>query len=208
MSSALPWRAQPPAHYRGPRIALIHGLLAGRHMERHLLRWLREAGYADTSLYSNHLRPARIAQDLAGAEGRPLVLIGYSQGGFQALKVAQLLAKRGIDCELVVSLAAGGAGRFYPPQLGFPVRRVPGNIKRYWNYFAQGDLLGTDLVPRLNLAQAPHGQMQLENIAYPKDSGVDHFEIVRCYPPEKVLPPVRVQFQERLLEELAKLRKE
>lgn len=205
MPTALPWRAQVPGHYRGPHIALIHGLLAGAHMERHLLRFLREAGFADTQLYSNHTRPALIARDMARAQGRPLVLIGYSQGGFQAVKVAHRLAQRGISCELVVSLAAGGAGRFYPPQLGFPVRRLPGNIKRYWNYFAQGDLLGTDLLARLNIAQAPHAQMQLENIAYLKDSGVDHFEIVRCYPPEKVLPPVREQFLDKLLHTLRAL---
>ena len=61
------WIAQAPADYQGPRIALVHGLFAGNHMERHLLTFLRKAGFADTTLYSNHLSPDAIARDMAAA---------------------------------------------------------------------------------------------------------------------------------------------
>ena len=114
------WTARPSADYRGPRIALVHGLLAGAHMERHLLTFLREAGFADTTLYSNHHSPAAIASDMASAAraGRAIALIGYSQGGFQVIKTARLLKRDGIGINLTVSVAAGGSGRLYPAQWG------------------------------------------------------------------------------------------
>ncbi len=204
---SIPWHANLSATTEGPRIALIHGLLAGKHMERHLLTFLRAAGYADTSLYSNHLSPAQIADDLAVAAkaGRPIVLIGYSQGGSQVLKVAKLLAKRGIEIDLVISLAAGGLGRFYFPQWGFNMRRIPAGIKRYLNYYAAKDVLGTDLLPFLNLARAESKDTDLENIGYPLSAGVDHFKIVTCYPASRVLPEVKALFLDRLLEELGEL---
>ena len=92
------WHAALPADYRGPRIGLVHGLAAGRHMEQHLLTFLREAGFADTSLYSNYARPAVIARDMAEATkaGRPLALIGFSQGGFQIVKEARELLREGV----------------------------------------------------------------------------------------------------------------
>ena len=206
-NQSIPWHANLPATSLGPRIALIHGLMAGKHMERHLLSFLRAAGYADTSLYSNHLNPARIADDLADAAraGRPIVLVGYSQGGSQVLKVAKLLAKRGIKTDLVVSLAAGGLGRLYFPQLGFNMRRIPAGIKRYLNYYAAKDLLGTDLLPSANLARAESRDTYLENIGYPRSAGVDHFKIVTCYPAVRVLPEVKALFLDRLLKELKEL---
>ncbi|WP_051526614.1 alpha/beta hydrolase family protein [Alkanindiges illinoisensis] len=208
MSSSQNWRANPANNYHGPKIALIHGLLAGSHMQRHLLQFLREAGYQDTSLYSNHQRPAAVARDLieAGKAGRPIVLIGYSQGGSQVIKVARILQKHGIQCDLVVSLAAGGLGRLYPAQWGFNVRQIPANIKRYLNYFAAVDRLGTDHQYHRNLAVAPGFDTHVENIAYPADANVDHLSIVRCYPYEQVIPEVRTLFLERLLQELAALK--
>lgn len=207
MFSKRVWIAQPKASYTGPRIALIHGLMAGEHMERHLLRFLREAGYEDTSLYSNHQRPALIAKDLVTSAnaGKPLVLIGYSQGGSQVLKVARLLQKQGIDCDLVISIAAGGLGRVYPAQWGFNVRRIPGNIKRYLNYFAAVDPLGTDTRYSQNLAVAEDKNTLVENIGYSKQAKVDHFEIVRCYPKERIIPDVQQLFLDRLLRELEQL---
>lgn len=206
--ASIPWHAQVSEIAPGPRIALIHGLAAGKHMERHLLTFLRAAGYADTSLYSNHLNPARIADDLAVAAkaGRPIVLVGYSQGGSQVLKVAKLLSKRGIETDLVVSLAAGGLGRFYFGQWGFNMRRIPAGIKRYFNYYSVKDLLGTDLLHSANLARAVSPDTYLENIAYPLEAGVDHFKIVTCYPTARVLPEVKALFLDRLLLELALLR--
>ncbi len=203
----IPWQANLPVTSSGPRIVLIHGLAAGQHMERHLLAFLRTAGYADTSLYSNHLRPSSIADDLVAAAeaGRPIVLVGYSQGGSQVLKVAKLLSKRGIQMDLVVSLAAGGLGRFYFPQWGFNMRRIPSGVKRYLNYYSAKDLLGTDLLPAMNLARAASRDTYIENICYPASAGVDHVKIVTCYPPARVIPEVKALFLDRLLQELTLL---
>lgn len=202
------WRANPTNNYHGPKIILIHGLMAGTHMQRHLLQFLRDAGYADTSLYSNHQRPASIARDLiqAGQAGRPIVLIGYSQGGSQVLKVAKVLQQHNLACELVVSLAAGGMGRIYPAQWGFNVRHIPANIKKYLNYFAALDRLGTDRQYHKNLAVASSINTHVENIDYPVTANVDHLSIVRCYPTERVVPEVQKLFLNRLLAELEKLR--
>lgn len=202
------WRANPANNDHGPKIILIHGLMAGTHMQRHLLQFLRDAGYADTSLYSNHQRPASIARDLikAGQVGRPIVLIGYSQGGSQVLKVAKVLQQHNLACELVVSLAAGGMGRIYPAQWGFNVRHIPANIKKYLNYFAALDRLGTDRQYHKNLAVASSINTHVENIAYPVTANVDHLSIVRCYPTERVVPEVQKLFLNRLLAELEKLR--
>lgn len=176
-------------------------------MEWHLLRFLREAGFVDTTLYSNHLRPALIAKDLAQAAkaGRPIVLVGYSQGGIQVMKVSNILDAQGIQSDLVISLAAGGMGRWHPAQWGFNARRVPSNVKKYLNYFAAKDRLGTDRHAALNFANAVSTDTVLENIAYPESAGVDHISIVRCYPHERVVPAVKLLFLDRLLQELSQL---
>jgi pimeloyl-ACP methyl ester carboxylesterase len=207
MPSPASWRATPPAGYRGPRIVLVHGLAAGNHMERHLLKFLRDAGYPDTTLYSNYTRPAVIAQDVAAAvrDGRPVALVGYSQGGFQLVKVAQALAQEDLAVDLLVTIAAGGGGRLYFPQWFARPRRIPRNVKRCLNFYAEGDWLGTDLVPAMNLAKAESAATQVENIAFPRDAGVDHIGIVRCYPAERVAPAVKTQLLDRLRQELAAL---
>lgn len=202
-ASGLPAQGTP-----GPRIALIHGLFAGTHMQRHLLHFLRAAGFADTTLYSNHLRPVRIADDLAAAAaaGRPVVLIGYSQGGFQAVKVARLLQRRGIAVDLMVMAASGGMGRWWPPQWGMSdLRRIPANVRRCLNYFAEGDRLGSDLPLARNLAHASAAGTDVENHCYQVTDGVDHISIVRCYPAERVRPAVRQHYLDRLLRELRAL---
>ena len=208
IASAPAWRSGLPEHGTpGPRIALIHGLFAGAHMQRHLLCFLRAAGHADSTLHSNHLAPARIAEDLAAAaaDGRPLVLIGYSQGGFQAIKVARLLARRGIAVDLLVTAASGGLGRWWPPQWGLrDVRDIPGNVRRCLNYFAAGDHLGSDRQHARNHARGGGGT-QVENHAYTRDAGIDHIGIVRCYPADRVADAVRRQFLDRLLDELRQL---
>jgi pimeloyl-ACP methyl ester carboxylesterase len=209
MPAPVNWRATPPDTYRGPRLALVHGLAAGNHMERHLLAFLREAGYADTTLYSNYTRPGAIALDLALATraGRPIALVGYSQGGFQMVKVSHELARVGVPVDLLVTIAAGGGGRLYFPQIGANPRRIPANVKRCLNYYAEGDWLGTDPVPALNIARAEAASTHVENIAFPRGSGIDHVGIVRCYPPERVAPLVRTQLLDRLLQELAALKR-
>lgn len=201
------WTAQPPANYRGPRIALVHGLLAGDHMARHLLTFLREAGFADTTLYSNHLPPALIARDMKAAHrnDRRVAMIGYSQGGFQVLKTARLLQCDAIPVDLMVSVAAGGGGRLYPPQWGVNARRIPANVRRHLNYFSMIDRMGTDLMRSFNLATAESAHTHIENIAYPREAGVGHIDIVRCFPAERILPPVRTLFLDRLLMELSAL---
>jgi pimeloyl-ACP methyl ester carboxylesterase len=207
MLSTNNWRATVDKDCKGPRIALIHGLLAGGHMQRHLLHFLRQAGYPDCSLYSNHHLPSLIAKDLAQAAkaGRPIVLLGYSQGGSQVIKVAKILKKQHIQCDLVISLAAGGLGRIYPAQWGFNMRHIPANIKRYLNYFAAIDRLGTDRQHDKNFARAESSSTHLENIAYPQSANIDHFSIVSCYPEERIKPEVKSLFLDRLLSELSLL---
>lgn len=198
------WLASPPSGYHGPRIALVHGLAAGRHMEQHLLKFLREAGFADATLFSHYEKPAVVARHQAheSAAGRPRVLIGYSQGGFQCVKAAQALDVQGIGVDLLVTVAAGGAGRLFFPQIGFNPRRIPGNVKRCLNFYAEGDPLGTDPLPRLNQAQALSPHTQVENFAFPRTARIDHLTLVRCYPPARVAPLVREHFLLRLLAEL------
>lgn len=206
-TSGIPWKAAPPADYRGPRIGLVHGLLAGDHMARHLLRFLRDAGFADTTLYSNHLPPAVIARDMKRAHGndRRIALIGYSQGGFQVVKTARLLQREQVPVNLMVSVAAGGGGRLYFPQWGVNVRHIPANVRRHLNYFSMTDRMGTDPVRSHNLAQAEASHTHIENIAYPAEAAVGHIETVRCYPSDRVPPPVRELFLERLIKELSSL---
>lgn len=206
-TSGIPWAASPPASYQGPRIGLVHGLLAGDHMARHLLTFLRDAGFADTTLYSNHLSPAVIARDMKAArrENRQVALIGYSQGGFQVVKTARLLQREQVPVNLMVSIAAGGGGRLYFPQWGVNVRHIPSNVHRHLNYFSMTDHMGTDPVRSLNLAQAEAPHTHIENIAYPAEAAVGHVETVRCYPSDRVAPLVRELFLERLVKELSSL---
>lgn len=205
-SSSTAWGSGASDNDSGPRIALIHGFLAGKHMERNLLRWVREAGFADASLFSNDCAPAVIADHLAAAvpHGRPLVLIGYSQGGFQVLKVAGILARRGYAIDLVASLAAGGVGRLHPAQWGFRVRRLPSNIKRLLNIYSHADVMGTDPWPSGNALQPRQG-IALDNIALAKAEAIDHLALVRCFPRERVHPVVAERVLAPLLAELRAL---
>jgi len=203
---SLNWRAGQPDDCAGPRIALIHGFQAGKHMERNLLRWVRAAGFADASLFSNACAPTDIADFLAAAVPyqRPLALIGYSQGGFQVLKVAKALARRGHDVDLVASLAAGGVGRLHPAQWGFRARRLPANIKRLLNIYSEADLMGTDPLPSGNALQAQHG-IALENIALAKAEAIDHLTLARCFPSDRVHPVVAERVLAPLLAALSAL---
>lgn len=201
------WRATPDAEYSGPRVALIHGLAAGEHMRKNLLTFVRNAGYQDTSLYSNHLPPSVVAKALveAAKEDRPIVLLGYSQGGSQVVKVANLLNRKGIAVQLVVSVAAGGYGRVYPAQWGFNMRCIPQNVARYLNFYSPVDRLGSDSKPERNLATAVSAATHIENISYSVEDGVDHLAVARCYPAERIPKVVQTLFLDRLLDELAAL---
>lgn len=200
------WRSDARADSPGPRIVLIHGFLAGQHMERNLLRWVREAGFADASLFSNDSSPDEIADFLSAAAPfqRPLVLIGFSQGGFQVLKVARVLARRGHAVDLLVSLAAGGVGRLHPAQWGFRARRLPANIKRLLNIYSYADAMGTDPLPAGNALKPQHG-IALQNIALAKAEAIDHLTLVRCFPAERVDPVVAARVLAPLLAELQTL---
>lgn len=207
MSARTDWRSSPENDYVGPRIALIHGLMAGDHMRRHLLQFVRDLGYQDATLYSNNTAPSKIANDLiqAADTGRPIALIGYSQGGSQVVKVANRLDKKGISAQLVVSIAAGGYGRFHPAQWGFDMRVIPANVKRYLNFYSPVDKLGSDRKAERNIAMSTSAETHLENIAYSVKDAVDHIGVSRCFPADRVQPVVRELFLERLAKELATL---
>lgn len=206
-SNAPAWRPEVPAGYTGPRIALIHGFLAGSHMQRHLLRFLRDAGYADSTLYSNHRAPSAIARELApaAAQGRAIVLVGYSQGGFQVMKVARALEQAGVPVALLVSLAAGGVGRWHPAQWRFDPRHLPANVQRCLNAFSLLDRMGSDRSRERNLVRHNGRAELVENICFPAGLGVDHVAIARCYPEARVHRAVREQLLDRVLSELCRV---
>ena len=203
MEQEIAWMSDAAANTQAPRVVLIHGLLAGQHMARHLLSWLREAGFEDASLFSNNTSPRVVADFLqaAKAQGRPVALVGYSQGGFQVIKVAKELASRGLDVDVLVSIAAGGLGRLHPAQWAFPVRRIPRNIHTLLNIYSHADRLGTDPTSRGN-ALPSSVATQVENIALAKTEGVDHLALVRCYPVERQHPVVKARVLTPLLASL------
>jgi pimeloyl-ACP methyl ester carboxylesterase len=207
MFSPASWRSTPDPDYVGPKIALIHGLMAGEHMRRHLLQFVRDAGYQDATLYSNNTRPAKVAKELeeAAKAGRPIALIGYSQGGSQVVKVANCLNRKNIKVPFMVSVAAGGHGRVHPAQWGFDMRQIPENVERYLNFYSPIDNLGSDSKPERNLAVPLSSNTHLENISYSVDDAVDHIGIARCFPSERIQPVVRELFLDRLLLELEQL---
>lgn len=189
-----------------PCIVLIHGLLAGDHMRRHLLRWLHHAGFTQARLFSHHARPASIARWIRAQPDGPRVLIGYSQGGFQVVKVARRLAQDGFHTDLLVTVAAGGLGRWYPPQWGMEHRQLPAQVKRALNFYALDDRLGTDATASKNLMRGKPGDTWVENHAYPAEAGIGHAGLVRCYPESRVHPSVDRLFLTRLKTELMRLK--
>ena len=142
-----PGYPDPQPDFSGPHIATIHGLLARELMEKHLAKFLIASGYQDTVVYG-HVYPARrIADDLAEAAnaGRPIVVVSFSQGGFQAVEVARELARsQDIEVPLLATIAAGGMGRLVPTRWGSDPRRVPANVQRCLNVYSEGDALGAD----------------------------------------------------------------
>ncbi|MEP1213489.1 MAG: hypothetical protein ABJM11_03945 [Marinobacter sp.] len=187
--------------YSGPRIATIHGLFARELMEKHLAKFLQAYGYEDTTVYG-HVYPARrIASDLASAAktGRPIAVVGFSQGGFQAVKVAHELTSQGIEVPLLVTIAAGGLGRLVPTRWGSNPRKLPANVKRCLNVYAEGDPLGSDRQSDRNRVWSNDEGQLIENVDFPASEAVSHIELVRCYPEAKVHPAVRARCLDRLL---------
>lgn len=198
---------RPPSNQesQGLTIAIIYGLAARQHMQRHLLRFLREAGYSNTTLYG-HLQANTIANDLQAAanKGDNIVVMGFSQGGFEAVRVAHALNQRGIKLLLLVTIAAGGYGSvFMPHRWKDNPRSIPPNVERCLNYFSVTDALGTDRQFKKNFAHATVDQQQVENIFFTKEENIPHIALTKCYPASSVHPRVKADFLQRIKAELA-----
>ena len=133
---------------------------------------------------------------------RVIVLIGFSQGGFEAVKVAKLLEADNIPIDLLVIIGSGGLGRTLPWQWGFNPRLIPANVALCLNYFSLGDRLGCDNHYSDNLALSTHWDQRVENHVYPNEMNISHAELAKCFPKEKIHPAVKTQLLDRLLEEL------
>lgn len=199
------WHPAPNPDTKQPCILLIHGLMAGRHMQQHWLACLRDWGYQDVTLYSNHrsLRTLRQHARVAAQQGRPIVLMGYSQGGFQALKLARLLAHDHIDVAMLVMIASGGLGRLYPAQWRHEPRCVPHNVAYAAHFFAQGDLLGTDPIHHANHLYASGWATTVHNHSFAKSLQIDHFAISRAAPTRPIAQPVFEHVIKHLQQRLA-----
>lgn len=201
-------RPQPSAAApNGLCIAIIYGLAARQHMQRHLLHFLREAGYPNTTLYG-HLQATTIANDLQAAanKGDNLVVLGFSQGDFEAVRVAHALNRRGVNVSLLVTIAAGGLGGVLMPHRWCDnPRRLPPNVARCLNFFSETDALGTDRVLAKNYAIPAHHQQHVENLVFTEEEKVSHIALTKCYPAANVHPRVNSELLQRIKKELAML---
>lgn len=187
-------------------IAAIYGFTARGHMQKNLLRYIRQLGYANTTLYG-HRQANLMANDLqaASAAGQKIVIIGFSQGGLEAARVANALNRRSVTIDLLVTIAAGGAGRLWPHRWKDDPHSIPANVGRCLNYFSLAESLGTDKCFTKNLAHADDPAQPVENIIFDRADGVSHLAISRCYPPNKVHPQVKTKLLQRLKTELSAL---
>jgi pimeloyl-ACP methyl ester carboxylesterase len=203
----IPDRPKQCGSYSGPRVAVIYGFMARRLMQRNLLHYLRSKGLSDVTLYGHLHSVDSISDDLQASrnEGQNLVILGYSQGGFQAVKVALELERRGVDVALLVSIAAGGLGRVFPGRWGFDPRTVPTNVDVCLNFFSKGDLLGCDRSHQMNEAVGSRASQRVENHMFHAHEGVSHIDLVRCYPEKEIKPAVRTHVIERIMTELSGL---
>lgn len=202
----VPDRPSVAADYRGPCIATIYGFASRGHMQQHLLRFLRASGYPDTTLYG-HLQAELIADDLqtAAEKGRAIVLVGFSQGGLETMRVVRSLQRRGIRVNLQVAIASRGLGRWWPHRWHFDMRHVPANVDLCLNYVSEWDSIGTDSRPEDNDVVAMATSTRVENIVFPALDKVSHMAISACYPSAKIKPSARRWLHDRLLEELTRL---
>lgn len=188
-------------------MAVIHGFLGRSFMRDQLLHYLRAAGVADSTMYGHLHAASDIAGDLASAhaEGRAVAVIGYSLGGFQAVKVARELERRRLPVHLLAIIGSGGPSRLVPSQWFADHRRIPANVDLCLNYASEADMLGSDREYGRNLAIAASPTQAIENRVFPRSAGVAHMDMVRCYPEPRVNAVVRTQVVERILRELAAL---
>lgn len=205
----VPDRPKKSSGYSGPRVAVIYGFMARRLMQRHLLHYLRSKGLPDVTMYGHLHSVDSISDDLQASrsEGRNLVILGFSQGGFQAVKIARELERRGVDVSLLVSIAAGGLGRVFPGRWGFDPRSVPTNVDVCLNFFSQGDLLGYDRSHQMNEAVGSTSSQRVENHVFHVHEGVSHIDLVKCYPEEGIKPAVRTHVIERIMAEISGLKR-
>lgn len=192
----LDWQAQRalscrPGHWQDtgsavtagqPWVALLHGLAAGAHMDRHWLTRLRREGGLQVQLYSHHHPLSALVADAQAAHrrGQAVVLFGFSQGGFMALRLARALAAAQVPVRLLWMVAAGGLGRWYPAQWGFEPRKIPANVAEAVHVYAHGDVLGTDRHRLSNPIRAAHPATQIRNIELPR--GVSHVGLSATHP--------------------------
>lgn len=191
------------------KIVLFHGFMAREHMQRHWLCYLKELGYSDIHLYGHLPSAKKIAKQMIDSnqnKKQKLVLIGYSQGGFQAVKVAQALKRLQYPVvDLLITIAAGGKGRLLPKQWHYNPRHIPENVLKSLNFFSLSDALGTDRCYRDNLIQASNHDQCIENIIFDRSAQVGHIELSRCYPKQHIHHLVKQHLVSRIEKELFSL---
>lgn len=199
-------RPQTGAEVSDLYIAMVYGFCAREHMQRNMLRLMRESGYPNAVMYG-HLQASQIANDLqaAAAKGKKIVVIGYSQGGLEAVRVAKELNNRSVDIDLLVTIAGGGKGRLWPHRWADDLRTIPANVAHCLNYFSASDVLGTDYPYERNLAVATDEAQKVENIFFEKEERVSHLAITKCYPFSRVHPRVSLDLLQRIQAELVTL---
>ena len=190
------------------KIILIHGFMAREHMQRHLQHFLQSQGYNDTTVYGHRHAVVDLAREIRHAkrEGQAVVMIGFSQGGFHAVRIARYLAQYQVNIDLLVMMAAGGMGRILPKQWGFNPRRISKNVTKTLNYFAVGDHLGSDPIPAHNHVYAENAQQHIENIMFERELKISHIDLSRCYPEDRLHPQLKLKLLDRLLLEIDQLK--
>jgi pimeloyl-ACP methyl ester carboxylesterase len=199
-----PDRPAGPSVNHGPIIALIHGLLGRSYMRNHLLRFLREEVNADATMFGYLHSESHIADELeeASLHRREIVIIGYSLGGFQAVKIARELERRSVPVGFLVTIGSGGPGRLAPIQWNVNNRQIPTNVAVCVNFFSEADVLGTDRRYQDNLAIATSANQRVENYEFPRIENISHMGLTRCYPKSSVHPMVRSKILERIRRDL------
>ena len=187
------------------KIVLFHGFMAREHMQRHWLCYLKKLGYSDIHLYGHLSSAEMLAKQIHSTQNsaQKLVLFGYSQGGFQAVKVAQAFEQLQLPVDLLITIAAGGKGRLLPKQWHYNPRHIPQNVVKSLNFFSLSDSLGTDRCYRDNLIQASHHDQCIENIIFDQSAQVGHIELGRCYPKQRIHGLVKQHLISRIEYELS-----